>query len=108
MRTIKNVLGCLGLVALAGAAAAQEDEAERQVACEKVPFSILVNVKNVSDDRGTITLDVHGDNPEAFLKSGAKLSRTRIPATPGDMNICLPVDKAGVYAVVLYHDRDAD
>ena len=83
-------------------------EHERETACEKLPFSILISVKNIKDDRGTITIDLHGDDPEKFLKSGAKLSRTRIPAVAGEMKICLPVEKAGVYALALYQDRDSD
>ena len=96
-------------VATAGPAAfAAEEETARQAACEEATYSILIDVKNVHDDRGTITVDLHGDDPEKFLKSGAKLSRTRIPAVAGEMKICLPVAQPGVYALALYQDRDAD
>lgn len=95
-------------VATTGTAGAAEDEAARQAACRQMPYSIMIHLKNVRDDRGTITVDLHGDDPDLFLKSGAKLSRTRIPATAGDMDICLPVEKPGVYAVALYQDRDSD
>ena len=79
-----------------------------EAGCETVPYSILVSVKNVKDAQGTITIDLHGDDPEQFLKSGAKLARVRIPAIPGDMNICVPVEHAGLYAIALYQDRDSD
>jgi uncharacterized protein (DUF2141 family) len=106
LRTMGTLLGCA--VLLAAGSAHAEDEAARQAACRQAPYSIMINLKNVRDDRGTITIDLHGDNPETFLKSGAKLSRTRVPAVQGDMDICLPVEKPGVYAVGLYHDRDSD
>ena len=32
-------------------------------------------MKNVRDARGTITVDLHDDNPEKFLKAGGKLAR---------------------------------
>jgi uncharacterized protein (DUF2141 family) len=76
--------------------------------CESQPYSILVWVKNIKDDRGTITIDLHGDDPEKFLKSGAKLARLRFPTRAGDMKICVPVEKPGVYAIALYQDRDSN
>jgi uncharacterized protein (DUF2141 family) len=76
--------------------------------CDGRPYSILVLVKNVKDDKGTITIDLHGDNPDRFLKSGAKLARLRVPAAHGDMKICVPVEKAGVYALALYQDRNSN
>lgn len=101
--------GVTGLaMAVVGTASAQENEAARQAACEQLPYSIMLDVKRIRDDRGTITIDLHGDDPEQFLKSGAKLSRTRIPAAAGDMKICLPVEKPGFYAVALYQDRYSD
>lgn len=76
--------------------------------CEQRPFSVLVTVKNVKDARGTITIDLHDDDPEKFLKSGAKLARLRVPAVAGELMICVPVDAAGVYAIALYQDRDGN
>jgi uncharacterized protein (DUF2141 family) len=76
--------------------------------CEQSPYSVLVLVKNVKDDRGTITIDLHGDDPETFLKSGAKLARLRIPSVPGEMHICVPVERPGLYAIALYQDRDSN
>jgi uncharacterized protein (DUF2141 family) len=79
-----------------------------QNTCREFPYSILVHLKNVRDDKGTITIDLHGDDPEKFLKSGAKLLRMRVPAVAGDMDICVPVDKPGIYAFALYQDRDSN
>ncbi len=76
--------------------------------CESRPYSILVLVRDIKDDRGTITLDLHGDDPAKFLKSGAKLARLRFPAQTGEMKICVPVDGPGVYAIALYQDRDSN
>lgn len=76
--------------------------------CESRPYSILVLVRDIKDDRGTITIDLHGDDPEKFLKSGAKLARLRFPAQTGEMKICVPVEGPGVYAIALYQDRDSN
>ena len=82
--------------------------ASSEAACESRQYSILVHVKNIKDGRGTITVDLHGDDPDKFLKSGAKLDRLRVPAVVGEMQICVPVEKPGVYAVALYQDRDSN
>jgi len=95
-------------VGAAGAANSPPPDGVDQTACRELPYSILVHLKNVKDDRGTITIDLHGDDPEKFLKSGAKLLRMRVPAAAGDMNICVPVDKPGIYALALYQDRDSN
>jgi uncharacterized protein (DUF2141 family) len=91
------------IVPLGGAAFAEEP-----VSCDGKPYSIMISVKNIKSDKGQITVDLHGDDPAKFLKSGAKLARLRVPAVKGEMEICLPVEKPGIYAVALYHDRNGD
>lgn len=76
--------------------------------CDGSAYSIQIHVRNIKNDRGQITVDLHGDDPAKFLKSGAKLARLRVPAVKGEMEICLPVEKPGIYALALYHDRNSD
>ena len=97
----------LWLVVFSFGAAQAQDEAPAS-SCGDSPYSILISVKNVKVARGEITVDLHGDNPETFLKSGAKLARLRVPAVKGEMQICMPVEKPGIYALALYHDRDGN
>jgi len=94
------VLGPFGMPALAAT-----DETQ---VCATHPFSILITVKNIKDTRGEITVDLHGADPEEFLKSGAKLDRLRVPTEKGEMSICMPVEGAGTYAVAIYQDRDSN
>ncbi|MDH3476377.1 MAG: hypothetical protein OEM59_22085 [Rhodospirillales bacterium] len=44
-------------------------------------------VTNVAGDAGTITVDLHGDRPEDFLKKGQKLLRVRKRAVAGRVEI---------------------
>ncbi|MBL8628853.1 MAG: DUF2141 domain-containing protein [Rhodospirillaceae bacterium] len=74
--------------------------------CEQLPYSILVTVKNVKSDKGIITLDLHGDDPDRWLKKGGRVGRVRVPAQPPETKICVPVEKPGTYAFALYHDKD--
>lgn len=77
-------------------------------ACDGRPFSMQLTVQNVKDARGTITVDVHDDDPEKFLKSGGKLARLRVPAVAGETQFCIAVPHAGIYALAVYHDRNAN
>jgi len=77
-------------------------------ACDIHPFSIQITVLNVREATGTITVDVHDDDPAKFLKSGGKLARIRVPAVQGETKFCITVPKAGIYALALYHDRNGN
>lgn len=77
-------------------------------ACDTHPYSIQISVLGVRDSHGTITVDVHDDDPAKFLKSGGKLARLRVPAVQGETRFCITVPKAGIYALAIYHDRNAN
>ena len=47
-------------------------------------------------------------DPAKFLKSGGKLARIRVPAVKGKTQFCLGVPEAGIYALAIYHDRNAN
>ena len=76
--------------------------------CGTAPFSILLAVKDIRKAEGLVTADLHGDDPKKFLGKGQKLARIRVPAVKGETLMCIPVDRAGVYAIAVYHDEDAD
>lgn len=105
---------CVAVLGLgvASAHAAQEDVEDAapkpEVACEQRPYSFLITVKNVKSSKGLVTVDLHDDNPDTWLKKGARLGRVRVPAVEGETKICLPVEKPGTYAFALYHDRDGN
>jgi len=77
-------------------------------ACDEKPFSMQITVQTVREATGTITVDVHDDDPAKFLKSGGKLARIRVPAVKGKTQFCLGVPEAGIYALAIYHDRNAN
>jgi uncharacterized protein (DUF2141 family) len=108
------VLGGLAWLAGGGTAVAAPEEivpetmAAVQSACREQPFSLLVIVRKVRNDRGIITIDLHNDDPEKWLKKGSRIGRVRVPARPGDIEVCVPVPGQGRYAAALYHDRDTN
>lgn len=71
---------------------------------------IRVIIPNVRSASGNIRLSLHGPDPEQWVgKKGGKLIRFDVPAAQGRMEICMPLPNgAGVYAVGIYHDENAD
>lgn len=67
-----------------------------------------MTIEGVRNDKGSITVTVYGDRPEDFLAKGKKLSRVRLPASPGTVRGCVMLPKEGLYAVAAYHDEDGD
>lgn len=94
--------------AQAPAVAAPTDPPVQEGACDTHPFSMQITVLSVREAAGTITVDVHDDDPAKFLKSGGKLARIRVPAVQGETHFCIAVPKAGVYALAVYHDRNGN
>lgn len=88
--------------------AMSDDPAVNETACATHPYSMQITVRNVKEAVGTITVDVHDDDPEKFLKSGGKLARIRVPAVQGETTFCVTVPGAGIYALALYHDRNGN
>jgi len=108
-----------GMVILAGAGMAKnidggpadvtpEAMAKTQADCRAQPYSMLITVRNIRDAKGFFTIDLHGDNPATFLKTGAKIGRVRVPAAKGDIQACVPVPRPGTYGVGLYQDKNAN
>ncbi|MHB1206221.1 MAG: DUF2141 domain-containing protein [Rhodospirillaceae bacterium] len=97
--------------AWAAATVEQEDiepPAMAAMPCHERPFSVLLTVQNVKDGKGLITADVHDDNPDRWLKGGQHLVRVRVPAVKGETKMCVPLAAAGVYAIAIYHDKNAN
>ena len=102
-------LGCIGL----SAAWAEEMEVATLnpnvfLSCQAESFSIALEVHNVRRNEGLITVDLHDNNPEGFLKKAGLIERIRAAAESGVTRFCIPVDQAGTYAIAPYHDRNAD
>lgn len=81
---------------------------DSQAACFAQNNAIRIKVKDVRSGQGTITADLHGERPEEFLKKKKKILRVRVPARIGQVELCLPAPDSGVFAVGLYHDRNAN
>lgn len=72
------------------------------------PATIQVTVEKVRSSKGLITAVLYGDNPDTFLKRGARLDRIRVDAREGKTLLCLQAPAAGRYSVALYHDENGN
>jgi uncharacterized protein (DUF2141 family) len=72
------------------------------------PPSIEVTVENVRSSKGLITAVLYGDDPDTFLKRGARLDRIRVDAQEGETVLCLKAPATGRYTVALYHDENGN
>ena len=112
---VSIVLGMVVAGAVSGTVSASgldeikpEAVAAVQAACREQPYSVLVTVRNIKDAKGIITIDLQGDDPTVWLKKGSKLARIRVLPVKGQVEACVPVEKPGFYALVLYQDKDTN
>ncbi len=83
-------------------------ETPMQVCEAASPTAIEVTVENVRSSKGLITAVLYNDNPETFLKRGARLDRIRVDAREGETVLCLNAPASGRYTVALYHDENGN
>jgi uncharacterized protein (DUF2141 family) len=67
--------------------------------------AVLVHVVGLKNRAGTVRARTFGGNPSTWFSKKTWLKRTEF-ATPaaGTVDICMPVPRAGVYAVDIRHD----
>lgn len=117
----RNAIGARSVVGLCAAAAmltmfaapvaAQEILGDDKQACApgaKGPAA-LVRVYGFKDRVGNLRLQLYGDEPDDFLKKGAKLKRIELPVSAADdMNVCVALPRFGEFSMAILHDRDVD
>jgi len=74
--------------------------------CSADELAIRMNITKIKKQKGMLVIDLHDDNPEHFLKSSKVVLRVRQDVTGTDMNVCMPVESAGQYAIGIYHDSN--
>jgi uncharacterized protein (DUF2141 family) len=89
-------------------AASAPGEASQIATAPAASAAIQVTVENVRSSKGLITAVLYGDNPDTFLKKGARLDRIRVEAREGETVLCLHAPAAGRYTVALYHDENGN
>ena len=69
--------------------------------------AMLVRVTGLKSRTGVIRVQSYGGDPAQFFDKGSYLERVEVP-TPavGPVEICMPVPRAGTYAISVRHDVD--
>lgn len=65
--------------------------------------AILVHVVGVRSDSGTIRVQAYGGDPARYFDKGTYLERIDMP-TAKARDVCVPVPRAGTYAISVRHD----
>jgi len=95
-----------GLIASFPAAAAIGPHAAR---CNAGETAVVVNVTGFRERTGTLRVQIYEANSRTFLERGQYLARVELPVTrSGDMAVCMPVEAAGRYAVMVRHDANGN
>ena len=79
-----------------GALPAQADESR-----------LLVTLKDVRDNTGNLRASIYRE-PDSFRKEALALEVVTIPAQKGDVQLAFKAPPPGRYAIMAYHDADAD
>lgn len=86
----------LTLALLLAAAAAQADEAR-----------LVVTIKEIRDATGNLRISLYGD-ADSFRKEDRALKVVSLPATKGETRVTFDGIAPGRYALMAYHDENAD
>ena len=69
----------------------------------------IARVTGLKARTGVIRVQLYTDNEATFLEKKRYIERVDVPATrDGAMDICVPVPKAGRYAISVRHDLDGN
>ncbi|HYD23660.1 MAG TPA: DUF2141 domain-containing protein [Croceibacterium sp.] len=92
-------------------AAALASEAAGQTASCTGPESdvkLYVDVEGVRSSDGLVAVTLYADKASKFLRKRGSLYVGRVAARAGTTSVCIHLPSAGIYALAVYHDADAD
>lgn len=69
---------------------------------------LYVDVHGVQSSQGLIAVTLYADDSSKFLAHRGSLYVGRVPAHQGTTRVCIWVPHSGVWAIVAYHDANAN
>ena len=95
---------------LALAALAPTGALADEAACHgaPTPFKVYVTTQGVRSNHGYLVANLYGSNRRRWLADNGWLAVWRDPAARGDQTLCLYAPAPGRYALVMFHDANAD
>jgi uncharacterized protein (DUF2141 family) len=97
-------------LAVALAAAASAASADEAPPCHgaPTPYKLYVTAQGLRSDHGYLVVNLYGSNRRRWLADNGWLAVWRDPAQRGDETMCLYIPAPGRYALVMFHDANAD
>jgi uncharacterized protein (DUF2141 family) len=99
-------LGLAMAFALAGVASASTEILPCHGA--PTPYRLLVTTQGVKTNHGYLVANLYGSDRHRWLADNGWLAVWRDPAIPGEETMCLYLPGPGRYALVMFHDANAD
>jgi uncharacterized protein (DUF2141 family) len=106
---MRSWLACLVVLfglAVAGATSASVETLPCHGA--PTPYRLLVTTQGVRSNHGYLVANLYGADKHRWLADNGWLNVWRDPALPGDETMCLYLPGPGRYALVMFHDANAD
>ena len=72
------------------------------------PYKLYVTAQGVKNSHGYLVANLYGPDKFRWLADNGWLAVWRDPAMPGDETMCLYLPAPGRYALVMFHDANAD
>lgn len=67
-----------------------------------------LRLSDVKSNKGNIRVALYNMSDDEFLEDGARIARIDVGAEEGEMEVCLPLPRAGAFSMAILHDEDAD
>ncbi len=78
------------------------------VSCRGGENEIRVIVTGVKRNEGLIIADMYPNDQEVFLRGRGRIKKVRYAARAPETKFCVPAPGPGVFAMAVYHDRNAN
>lgn len=113
-RRAASVAACLS-VALSGVALSvpahaqfQQEIGNDMSKCRGSGPAVRINVTGVKSAQGNMRVQLYRGTKADWLESGRWIHRIEVPARQGNMTFCMPVPRAGTYAIAIRHDYNGN
>lgn len=106
-RLIAASVLALGLAAPGQAQYRNEISHDRSLCSGDGP-AVWLHITEIDGSAGNLRVQLYRGTREDWLASGRWINRIEVPARNGAMSICMPVPRAGSYAIAVRHDKNGN
>lgn len=72
--------------------------------CRGAGPAVRINVTGIKSGQGNMRVQLYRGVRSDWLETGRWIHRIEVPARAGNMTFCMPVPRAGTYAIAVRHD----